>query len=280
MARVQDLLAENTCLVGEEAQREAQVLLCAALDKPRSYLMAWPEAEVPEAAAQRYRQWLLRRSEGVPVAYLLGTRDFWSLSLEVNESTLIPRADTELLIEQALQLDLPGSARVLDLGTGSGAIALALATERPHWQITAVEQSARALELAISNGERLNLPQIEWLSGSWFSELDKRRFDLIVSNPPYIAVGDAHLSSGDLRFEPLTALASGIDGLDDIRDIIGQSPLHLDDGGWIILEHGFEQGEEVRALLTANGFSNVASYCDLAGHERISAGTWTERAIG
>jgi release factor glutamine methyltransferase len=234
--------------------------------------MAWPDAEVDDTVAARYRDWLAQRSQGAPVAYLLGTRDFWSLSLQVNPATLIPRADTELLVELCLTLDLGGRAQVLDLGTGCGAIALALAKERPHWRVTAVEQSADALQVAIDNGRQLGLEQLEWLHGSWFAELPARRFDLIVSNPPYIADGDVHLAIGDLRYEPRSALVSGVDGLHDIRVIVTQAPDYLQAQGQLLLEHGFEQGEAVRELLVAAGFVGVASYRDLAGHERVSGG--------
>lgn len=259
---------------GAGFRREAEVLLAAALNKPRSYLIAWPEADVSDAAETRYRAWLESRRSGVPVAYLLGTREFWSLPLVVNEATLIPRPDTELIIEQALALELPGNASVVDLGTGSGAIALALATERPHWQITAVEQSEPALAVARGNGRRLGLANVDWALGSWFSGLQGDRFALIVSNPPYIAEDDEHLSQGDLRFEPRSALASGVDGLDDIRAIVAASSRHLETPGQILLEHGFEQGASVRRLLSAAGFQDVISYRDLAGHERISGGLW------
>lgn len=278
MRCVQDLLSESASAVtaseSSEFRREAEILLAAALNKPRSYLFAWPEAAVPDAAATRYRSWLESRRRGVPVAYLLGAREFWSLALQVNETTLIPRPETELLIEQALALELPGNASVVDLGTGSGAIALALATERPHWQITAVEQSEPALAVAKSNGQQLGLGNIDWTSGSWFSNLAGRRFALIVSNPPYIAEDDEYLSQGDLRFEPRAALASGVDGLDDIRIIVAASPEYLEAPGQILLEHGFEQGAAVRGLLSAAGFQNVVSHRDLAGHERVSGGLW------
>ncbi|WP_439101890.1 peptide chain release factor N(5)-glutamine methyltransferase [Congregibacter sp.] len=277
MATVEQLLAESTIVTivaGDDARRDAQVLLCAALKKPRSYLIAWPEAEVPESAAQQYRDWLLNRADGVPVAYLLGYREFWSLSLDVSEATLIPRPDTELLVEQALNSDLPATASVLDLGTGSGAIALALATERPSWQISAVEHSSKALEIAVANGRRLGLERVAFMESDWFAAVRGRSFDLIVSNPPYIAENDGHLSTGDLRFEPRSALASGADGLDDIRHIVALAPGYLEAGGRLLLEHGFEQGTAVRALLSAAGFEDVASCKDLAGLERVSGGVW------
>jgi release factor glutamine methyltransferase len=274
MPCVAQLLAEGAELVSDEARRDAEVLLCAALDKPRSYLFAWPEADVPSGAVSRYRDWLARRAAGAPIAYLLGQREFWSLPLTVTEATLIPRPDTELLIEQALALELPETVAVADLGTGSGAIALALASERQLWDISAVERSAAALEVARANGERLGLSHIQWLAGSWFEPLAGRRFALIVSNPPYLAEDDPHLQAGDLRFEPRSALASGADGLEDIRRIIGAAPDYLEDGAWLLLEHGYQQGAAVRALLAARGFEQVGSQCDLAGHERVSAGRW------
>lgn len=278
MSCVRDLLAEGAILAGDEARREAEVLLCAALSKPRSYLIAWPEADVADSIARRYRHFLAQRSEGVPIAYLLGSRDFWSFSLQVNEATLIPRSDTELLVEQALALGLSGSASVVDLGAGSGAIVLALAMERPHWRMLGVERSEKALEVAIANARQLGMQRVEWLQSDWFSELAGRRFELIVSNPPYIAERDVHLDTGDLRFEPRSALVSGSDGLDDIRRIVAKSPEHLEPGGHLLLEHGFEQSGAVRDLLTATGFVNVASYKDLAGHERVSGGVWPTMA--
>ncbi|EAQ98973.1 peptide chain release factor N(5)-glutamine methyltransferase [Congregibacter litoralis] len=274
MATVEQLLAESTALAGDEAQREAQVLLCAALKKPRSYLVAWPDAEVEASAAEHYRHLLAQRASGIPVAYLLGEREFWSLTLRVNDATLIPRPDTELLVEQALKLDLSPGASVLDLGTGSGAIALALASERPRWQITGVEHSPEALEIARTNGKRLGLKDVAFHRSDWFTAVRGQRFDLIVSNPPYIAESDGHLSSGDLRFEPRSALVSGADGLDDIRHIIAEAPTWLEPRGRLLLEHGFEQGSTVRALLSTRGFTAVASAEDLAGHERVSSGVW------
>jgi release factor glutamine methyltransferase len=271
-ARVAELLAEAGTLPGEEARREAEILLCHVLDRPRSYLFAWPEAEVDAASAERFRAGLRARREGRPLAYLLGRREFWSLTLAVNEATLIPRADTELLVERALALELPRGARVVDLGTGSGAIALALARERPAWQVTGVDVSAAALAVARANGEALGLARVRWLCGSWFAPVAGERFDLVVSNPPYVAPGDPHLARGDLRFEPRSALVADGDGFACLEAIIGAAPAHLVPGGWLAVEHGAAQGEGVRQRLTGAGFAAVASYRDLAGHERATLG--------
>ncbi|MEE4108493.1 MAG: peptide chain release factor N(5)-glutamine methyltransferase [Halieaceae bacterium] len=270
--RVAELLAEAGTLPGEEARREAEILLCHVLAKPRSYLFAWPEAEVDAASAARFRAGLRARREGRPLAYLLGRREFWSLTLAVNEATLIPRADTELLVERALALELPRGARVVDLGTGSGAIALALARERPAWQVTGVDVSAAALAVARANGEALGLARVRWLCGSWFGPVPGERFDLVISNPPYVAPGDPHLARGDLRFEPRSALVADGDGFACLEAIIGAAPAHLVPGGWLAVEHGAAQGEGVRQRLTGAGFAAVTSYRDLAGHERATLG--------
>ncbi|MPQ68732.1 MULTISPECIES: peptide chain release factor N(5)-glutamine methyltransferase [Pseudomonas] len=254
------------------ARLDAELLLAAALGKSRSYLHTWPEKIVSSEAALAFSDFLERRRGGEPVAYILGQQGFWKLDLEVAPHTLIPRPDTELLVEAALELLPATPARVLDLGTGSGAIALALANERPAWQVTAVDRVPEAVALAERNRQRLGLNNATVLSSHWFSALDGQRFQLIISNPPYIASSDPHLAQGDVRFEPASALVAGADGLDDLRLIIAQAPAHLEANGWLMLEHGYDQAEAVRELLSAQGFSDVHSRTDLGGHQRISLG--------
>jgi release factor glutamine methyltransferase len=242
------------------------------LAKPRSYLHTWPERELEAEQLERYQAMLARRQAGEPVAYILGQQGFWSLELEVAPHTLIPRPDTELLVETALAL-LPGTpSTLLDLGTGTGAIALALACERPAWRLTGVDRVPEAVALAERNRARLKLSNVRFIESQWFSALADERYQLIVSNPPYIAADDHHLAEGDVRFEPSSALVAGADGLDDIRLIIAQAPEHLEARGWLLLEHGFDQAVAVRELLSARGFSAVESRRDLGGHERISLG--------
>ncbi|MGU9806488.1 MAG: peptide chain release factor N(5)-glutamine methyltransferase [Pseudomonas rhizophila] len=251
---------------------DAELLLAAALGKSRSFLHTWPERIVPSEAALLFSEYLRRRRSGEPVAYILGQQGFWNLDLEVAPHTLIPRPDTELLVETALALLPAAPARVLDLGTGSGAIALALASERPAWTVTAVDRVLEAVALAERNRQRLDLRNVTVLSSHWFSALDDERFELIISNPPYIAATDPHLAEGDVRFEPASALVAGHDGLDDLRTIIAQAPDHLGAGGWLMLEHGYDQADAVRDLLQTQGFTEVHSRKDLGGHERISLG--------
>lgn len=284
MRDLRQILSEDVALlVGQlkhersEARIEVQSLLQAVLQVHRAYLLAHPE-HFPNANQQaEYTALLKRRLAGEPIAYLLGEREFFGLTFKVTPATLIPRPDSELLVEQALARIPAGDdrIRVLDLGTGTGAIALSIAHARPDATVTAVDASAAALEVAKENAQRLGTHNVRLLDSDWFSALQGERFDLIVSNPPYIAAADLHLAQGDLRFEPTTALASGADGLDDIRRIVAEAPLHLSRGGCLLLEHGYDQAERVRALLVNAGFSEVYSAHDLGKIERVSGGCWS-----
>jgi len=255
------------------ARLDAELLLAAALGKPRSFLHTWPERIVSTEAASAFAGYLQRRRTGEPVAYILGQQGFWKLDLEVAPHTLIPRPETEMLVEAALEL-IPtfAKAEVLDLGTGTGAIGLALANDRQQWKVTAVDRVLEAVALAERNRKRLHLDNATVLSSHWFSAVEGRHFDLIISNPPYIADADPHLAAGDVRFEPSSALVAGSDGLDDLRTIITQAPAHLNAGGWLLLEHGYDQGAAVRELLTRQGFERIQTRRDLGEHERITFG--------
>ena len=271
---ISELLRDAAAALDSESPRaDAELLLSRAVNQSRSWLFAHPEAIVSEDQAGVFLSMLEQRRRGEPVAQILGVREFWSLELRVTRDTLIPRPETELLVELALQR-LPEAlpVRVLDLGTGTGAVALALAHERSLAELTAIDVSARTLAVAQANAERLHLGNIRFLLGNWFSAVRDERYDMIVSNPPYIAEGDPHLMQGDLRFEPLAALASGPDGLDAIRLIANESPRHLRVGGWLLLEHGFDQGAAVRSLLGTAGFANVATMADIAGLDRVTCG--------
>lgn len=275
MSSIESLLRAASLPESPSARLDAEWLLAAALGKPTSYLRTWPEREVPADCEARFIADLARRRQGEPIAYILGRQGFWSLELEVAPHTLIPRPDTELLVETALQLAPATANEVLDLGTGSGAIALALASERPAWSVTGVDRIAEAVALATRNAERLQLRNARFCESHWFSALSGQRYALIVSNPPYIPAGDPHLLKGDLRFEPGSALVAGEDGLDDIRQIVARAPDYLMEDGWLLLEHGYDQAQAVRQLLVKRGFAGARSCTDLSGHERVSLGRWS-----
>lgn len=253
---------------------DAEVLLCHVLNVTRSYLYTWPDQVLTAKQYTQFQALLARRVQGEPIAYLMGSKEFWSLDLQVTENTLIPRPETEILVEQALARLSPDSqAQVIDLGTGSGAIALAIAQERPHCRIVATDNSSAALAIAQTNAQRLGIHhQIEFLQSDWWATLGDKQATLVVSNPPYIAKMDPHLTQGDVRYEPRCALVAGKDGLVDIQQIISQSFSHLQAQGWLLLEHGSDQAEAVRQLFQQYTYEAIITYPDLAGLPRITVG--------
>jgi release factor glutamine methyltransferase len=270
MPRLDRLLRDATSRIDAA---DAAVLLAHVVGHPRSWLYAHGDDDIDAAAAQEFSVLLARRIAGEPVAYLTGHRGFWRFELQVTPDTLIPRPETELLVELALARLPPDRAlRIADLGTGSGAIALALAHERPRARVVATDASAAALEVARGNADALRIGNVAFRHGDWLAPLAGERFDLIAGNPPYIAAGDPHLGEGDLRFEPGVALASGSDGLDAIRTIVRDVPAHLVLGGWLLLEHGWEQGAAVRALLQRAGFVDISTERDLEARDRVTLG--------
>ncbi len=269
-----DAARRLAALPGAEPRLEAELLLAHLLERPRSHLYAWPDRPVPAPLLERFRDLLHRRLAGEPTAYLTGEKEFWSLPLRVTPATLVPRPETELLVEWALSL-IPPDARwhLADLGTGSGAIAAAIASERPLCRITASDRSGAALAVARDNLSRLELENVDCAEGDWLQALAGRpRCRLILSNPPYVATGDPALEADVLAHEPEAALLAGDDGLGAIRRIVAAAPAHLEAGGWLLLEHGFEQGTAVRQLLRQAGFEQVETRRDLAGNERASGG--------
>lgn len=252
---------------------DAEVLLAHLLGAPRSYLRAWPERELADSTLTRFRALVAERAAGRPIAHLVGRREFWSLPLRVTADTLIPRPETEHLVEAALDcLKGRSTPTVLDLGTGSGAIALAIATERPDARIAAVERSARALAVAQGNARALDIDNVRFLLGEWYAPVQAERFDMIVSNPPYIAETEPELRQGDARFDPGEALLADADGLADIGHIVAGAEAHLCADGWLAVEHGYRQGAAVRSLLHSQGFASIDTQRDLQGHERITLG--------
>jgi release factor glutamine methyltransferase len=263
---------EQLVSCSDSAKLDAQILLAFVLDKELSYLLTWPEKTLAQQDKQHYLSLLDRRISGEPIAYIVGVKEFWSLPFMVSPATLIPRPDTEVLVELVLEqfADID-TLHCLDLGTGTGAIALALASEQPNWQIDAIDFSLDAVKLAQQNAKKLQLSHVNIFQSDWFSALNDRKFDVIVSNPPYIDKLDENLSQGDVRFEPESALVADEHGLGDIKHIAQQALKYLNSQGSLFFEHGFEQGEAVRNILAALGYHNAQTVRDFNGHERI---TW------
>ncbi|MDR2872344.1 MAG: peptide chain release factor N(5)-glutamine methyltransferase [Xanthomonadaceae bacterium] len=279
MNRITEMLRQAAMHLPGNGHHEAEQLLMHVLRRDRAWLFAHGDERLTVESARRFMELVVRRIAGEPVAYLTGIRGFWTLDLEVTPATLIPRPETELLVELTLAKlpDMRRPWRVADLGTGSGAIALSVAIERPRADVVATDISAQALMLAQQNAERHAVDNVEFRCGDWFAPLVGEHFDLIVSNPPYIAQNDPHLRQGDLRFEPLPALISGADGLDAIRAIAADAAAYLCPDGWLLLEHGWEQGPAVRKLLHAAGLVDVTSVRDLEARERVSLGRCKSR---
>ncbi len=268
--------------VSDSARLDIELILCHILQKNRTWLFTWPDKTLTSDQQTMFDDFFQRRKNGEPIAHIIGQREFWSLPLSVNNSTLIPRPDTELLVETTLELfanDAPAQQRrCLDLGTGTGAIVLALASEKPHWQLLGVDYSADAVALAEKNRRALEFGHVSILQSNWFSAVPAQLFDVIVSNPPYIDPQDCHLEQGDVRFEPRSALVAGNHGLADIELIIRDGWNYVAEGGWLLLEHGYDQGEAVRRLLHARGFIAVETRRDFGGNERVSLGKKKEQS--
>lgn len=278
MASVSELLQLSAKLqaTSDSPQLDCELLLCHVLEVDRTWLRTWPESQVSSAQKSLFIALLDQRVEGMPIAYLIGSRGFWSMDLKVSSDTLIPRPETELLIEIALNLNLPRNGCGLDLGTGTGAVALALASERHDMQWIAVDSQSGAVELAQTNCKHQQLTNVTICQSDWFDALQatNNTFDLIVSNPPYIAADDPHLVEGDVLFEPPSALVSGADGLDDIKIIISQSSAYLNTNGWLLIEHGYNQGQAVRDLMCTAGFSEVVTQQDYNHLDRVTLGQY------
>lgn len=257
--------------LSDTASVDVDVLLCHVLGCESAYLRTWPERTLTASQLADFETLLSKRKQGMPVAYLVGQRGFWSLQLTVSPDTLIPRPETELLVEEALSLPLPTDARVLDLGTGTGAVALALAAERPAWQVSGVDRIAESIALAGENAISNGLEQVRFYQSNWFSQVEGS-YHLLISNPPYIAESDPHLDQGDVRFEPRSALVAPNEGLADIQHIADTALNYLLPQGYLMFEHGHSQGEACRTLLTQRGYEKVVTLRDLAGLERVTVG--------
>lgn len=265
-------MTESSRLASDSASLDVELLLCHVLECERVYLRTWPDHELTADQVKSFLSLLDKRIKGYPIAYLVGARDFWSLKLAVNEHTLIPRPDTEVLVETVLELSIASDARVLDLGTGTGAIALAVASERPQWKVSGLDRFEAVVSLAKENARRNNITNAEFFKSDWFTAVEDAKFNLILSNPPYIDVNDPHLRQGDVRYEPSSALVSGNNGLEDIAVIICQTPKYLECDGWLVFEHGYQQGAAVRYLLQQAGFREIHTCLDYGGNERVTLG--------
>ena len=256
----------------DSAKRDAEILLGFVTGRARTYLLAFGETPLTAEQAEQLTVLLARRERGEPVAYLVGEREFWSLPLSVSPATLIPRPDTECLVVLALERLPATPCAILDLGTGTGAIALALASERPDCQLTGIDLQPEAVALAQHNAQKLAINNARFMQGSWFTPLAGQKFALIASNPPYIDEADPHLAQGDVRFEPGSALVAADQGLADLAAIVQQAADYLEPQGWLLLEHGWQQGENIRTLLNAEGFIAVATHRDYGGNDRVTLG--------
>ena len=265
--------------VSESALLETELMLGHVLKKDRSWLRTWPEFQLNDEQILFFNELFDRRLQGEPLAFIFGFKGFWTLDYAVNSHTLIPRPETELLVEIALSLKLDENSNVIDLGTGTGAIALALASERPNWQIDATDSVHQAIDLAEFNRKEFGFPNVEIFYSDWYDSVSRcdsaSGYHLIVSNPPYIEQNDPHLEQGDIRFEPSSALVAGLDGLSALRIIIGQAPMHLYPQGWLLVEHGYNQGNSVRKLFELTGFKQIKTHADLNLQDRVTMGCWS-----
>ncbi len=266
-------LATQLAEISDSPRLDIEIILCKVLEKPSSYLMTWPDKVLNAEQQDRFQHYFERRMSGEPLAYILGSRGFWTFELDVSPFTLIPRSDTEVLVEVALDTLDNSHYRVVDLGTGTGAIALALASERPNWDVWGCDRISEAVSLARRNQSKLGIDNVHFVQGDWFSPLDGR-FNLIVSNPPYIDPEDSHLQQGDVRFEPKSALVAEDHGLADIKHILVKATEFLAHEGWLMFEHGYDQAEDVRLLLVTHGYDRVRTYPDYAGNDRVTVGCW------
>lgn len=271
-----DQAYQQLAAVSDSALLDAEVLLCHCLHKNRSFIRAWPEHQLTDQQAAEFLALIAQRQQGVPVAYLTGEREFWSRSFKVNPDVLIPRPDSELLIELSLDL-LPTTqaSKIIDLGTGSGILGITLAAERPRSKVIACDLSPTALRTAQDNAQQLQIDNVRFLASNWFSAITDRDFDLVISNPPYIDQHDPHLQQGDVRFEPDSALISAENGLQDIRLLADQARQHLKPGGYLLIEHGYDQQTAVQALFKRFNYQQITTHPDYAGNPRVTSGQWS-----